>query len=251
MTKVGCPSRTSRQRPAQGLNAVGDAAAASACHIMVMTQRRLPLLPILWALALAGAAPALAKPAQPAQLSQMDRDDLKQVTDYLQAIKSLRARFIQVSEDGQVAMGRVYLDRPNKIRFEYDPPNKLLMVASGDFLYVYDGFTNETSTLPIDSTPISFLLRDQIKLGGDVTVTGIERKAGLLTVTLRQSDRPDDGALVLTFSQSPLRLEQWTVIDAQKRATTVTLQDVETGVTFPRDLFVFNDPGAAVRQLQK
>ena len=191
-------------------------------------------------LALAGPlAPASAAPPKPAALSDQERADLGRIETYLNGLRTATATFLQVSDNGGVARGKMYLSRPGKMRFEYEPPTPVLMVSTGSSLVYYDSLLQQTSYLPIDSTPLGLLLRDTIKFGGELTITRFERGPGTMRITLVETKEPDQGALILTFSDRPLALKQWTVIDQQRKATTVTLMELQTDVKLDPRLFQF------------
>lgn len=205
-----------------------------------MNRRPFLLAPLL----LAG--PALAQqraPAPPAPApSERDRADLARIEAYLNALTTLRARFLQIAQSGASAEGTAWIWRPGRMRFEYDPPEPLLLVAdSGQFL-MYDRELRAPTTLLVSQTPLGILLRREVRLSGDVTVTAIERTGPFLRVTMFRTSEPGEGRLTLVFNAEPLELRQWAVLDAQRRETRVTLSRIETGLRFPASLFQFNDP---------
>jgi outer membrane lipoprotein-sorting protein len=154
----------------------------------------------------------------------------------------MKARFLQVAPDGAITRGVVWLERPGRMRFQYDPPSPLLLVAGHGLVVFYDASVNQTSNFPISSTPLGILLSDHVKLGGGVTVTGMQRMPGQLQVSLVRTASPGDGTLTLVFADNPLVLRQWTVVDAQRRETRVTLYDAQLGGNFDSQLFEFIDP---------
>jgi outer membrane lipoprotein-sorting protein len=167
---------------------------------------------------------------------------LARIEAYLNGLTTLRARFLQISQRGGSAQGTAMIWRPGRMRFEYDPPEPLLLVASdGQFLY-YDKELRQPSIVPVGSTPLGFLLRPQVRFTGDLEVTAYERAGGLLRVTMRRKDAPGEGSLTLVFAEDPMELRQWVVVDAQGQQTRVTLTEIETGVRFNALMFSFNDP---------
>jgi outer membrane lipoprotein-sorting protein len=128
------------------------------------------------------------------------------------------------------------------MRFEYDPPEPLLLVANAGQFLMYDRELRAPTTVLISQTPLGIILRERVRLSGDVTVTGIERSGGFLRVTLYRTSEPNEGRLTLVFNPDPLELRQWAVLDAQRRETRVSLYRIETGLRFPASLFQFNDP---------
>jgi outer membrane lipoprotein-sorting protein len=167
-----------------------------------------------------------------------------QAESYLQSLRTAQAKFTQTGNDGRQATGTFYLSRPGRLRFEYDPPVKDLVVADGLFVYFFDGETGQQSNAPTDQTLANFLLRRNIKLRDDVTVTNVGKSTrGLLLITLVQTDRPSDGSLTLAFEENPLRLKKWRVVDATRAITEVELTDLQTNIKLPASLFVYKEPG--------
>ncbi len=188
------------------------------------------------------AAPLLPTLGVPALAQAPDAATLARVEAYLNALTTLRARFLQVAQNGASAQGTAWIWRPGRMRFDYDPPEPLLLVASGGQVMMYDRELRQPSTVPASSTPLGVLLRERIRLSGDITVVGMERRGGFLHVTLQRTDAPAEGRLTLTFQEDPMQLRQWTVVDAQGRETRVTLYEVDTTIRPDPKLFDFNDP---------
>ncbi len=198
----------------------------------------------LASLALAGIVAPFAASAQavPAQLTEQNRTDIFRVEDCLNGLHTLKARFLQVAPNGATSTGLAWLERPGRMRFQYDPPSPLLLVAGHGLFVYYDRELHQTTNLPLDSTPLGLLLRDNLKLSGDVTVTRVEHAPGQIEVTLVRTNSPGDGSLTLVFADNPLALRQWAVVDAQHQETRVSLFDVQLGGTFDQDMFSFVDP---------
>lgn len=196
------------------------------------------------------AAPFLLLPAvaraqvRPAPLTPQDQADLARVQAYLNTIRSLHARFLQVAPDGRTSEGQAWLERPGRMRFQYDPPAPFLLVAGHGLLVFHDSELKQTSNIPLGSTPLGILLADQINLSssGGVTVTGFQRLPGQIQVSLVRTASPQEGTLTLIFADPPLTLRQWIVTDAQGQRTAVTLYDVQQGGRFDPKLFEFIDP---------
>ena len=194
----------------------------------------LPVLPL--------AAPALAQAPAAAALSARDRSDIQRVEAYLNAMTTLRSRFIQIAQNGATAQGTALIWRPGRMRFDYDPPEPLLLIANaGQFMH-YDKELRQPSIVPVGSTPLGILLRERIALSGDVTVTNVQREQGLLRLTLFRTGNPGEGRITLVLNNDPLELRQWLVVDGQGHTTRVTLSGIETGIRLDRAVFDFNDP---------
>jgi outer membrane lipoprotein-sorting protein len=169
-------------------------------------------------------------------------EDVAQIESYLNGLRSLRANFVQINPDGGTATGKLYYERPDKMRLDYDPPSRLLIIANGWKLVYQDRRLKQVSQLFTSSTPLGFLLEDEIRLDGDVTLTDLERRGGELRVTLVQTDEPNQGSITLAFAEQPFELRRWTVIDPQGYATHVVLERLETDVRLDKELFVFRNP---------
>ncbi|MSP03982.1 MAG: outer membrane lipoprotein carrier protein LolA [Acetobacteraceae bacterium] len=174
--------------------------------------------------------------------SAQDQADLARLETYLNGLRSLKARFIQIVPNGQQASGSVWLSRPGRIRFEYSPPTPFLLIAGNGLLVFQDTELKQTTQILLGQTPLGILLADNVKLSGDVTVLGLRREPGMLQVQVTRTSSPGDGSITLVFADNPLALRQWTVMDAQRQETRVTLSNVELGGTFNRKMFEYVDP---------
>lgn len=190
-------------------------------------------------LAVASAAPGRSWAAAPvaAALAPQDTADLKRIETYLGNIKTMQAVFEQTNPDGSTAEGELFMSRPGKLRFEYQPPVQMLIISDGNFVAVNDLELKNVQFFPVESTPVWFLLREAIKLSGDVTVTRFERGPKSLRVSCVQTKDPNAGGITLVFQDDPLVLKQWIVLDPQHRITTVALEDPRQGVDLKPELF--------------
>ena len=181
------------------------------------------------------------KPAH--ALSAQDSQDIARAEAYLNSIKTLKARFLQIAPSGASSTGKLWMERPGRMRFEYDPPSPLLLVAGHGLLIYHNGDLDQTSNLPLSKTPLGILLEDDLKLSGAVTVLRVTRDAGALAMELQRTESPSDGSLVLLFADNPLELRGWIVRDAQGQETRVALEDLDFSPSgFSDDLFTYVDP---------
>jgi outer membrane lipoprotein-sorting protein len=202
-----------------------------------MTRR--DLLAILAAAGiLSAAAPARAQP-DAAPHAAADQALIDQAQTYLNGLTAITANFLQVAADGSTRTGKAWLQRPGKMRFEYDPPDPQLLVAGFGLLVYHDPQLDQTSNIPLGSTPLGILLASHVVLSGDVTVTGISRQPGEDSITLIRTGKASEGSLTLVFGTDPLELRQWVVTDAQQRQTRVSLYDIAPGGPFPDSLFTY------------
>lgn len=201
-------------------------------------------LALALALALAPSQ-TLARPAVAAKLTDQDRADLQRIEKYLNDIRTLSSPFLQVAADGSQSKGTVSISRPGKIRIDYEPPTSLLVVGSGGSMAVYDRDLKQTNYVNINQTPIGVLVREQIRLSGDVTVTRFERGSTVLRITLASTADAEAGRVTLTFDDKPMQLRQWVVFDPQGTETRVSLLDPKLGVPIDNKIFDFRAPDRA------
>ena len=192
------------------------------------------LLGLAWML---GTGPGIA-----ALPSATHAGDLARVEDYLNRLTTLKADFVQINPDGGTVTGELYYQRPDKMRLDYDPPSDILIISDGWHITYYDRRLEQVSHVFPSSTPLGFLLDDEIRLSGDVTVTEVQRSAGELHITLVQTDEPNEGSIRLSFGEEPIELRRWTLVDAQGLATHVMLGRPQTGLSLDRELFRFRNP---------
>lgn len=184
---------------------------------------------------------AAAADAVPAKLSLQDKADLQRVKSYLENLKTLKGRFLQVASNGGLASGEMFLSRPGKMRFEYHPPANILMISDGLFLIYIDKDLDQVTHILLSSTPVGVLVSENVELSGDITVTKVKRSPGALRVTIKDTEEPEKGSITLVFSVRPFALRKWTVVDAQNIATEVSLSGVETGIELDPELFIHRE----------
>lgn len=164
---------------------------------------------------------------------------------YVQQLKTVKSRFIQTNADGTQSRGTFYLNRPGKLRFEYDAPSKDFVVADGFFIYFYDGEMKQQSNAPIGQTLADFLLRKDFTLSGDLKVTRIMRAGGYLQISVVQAKEPKAGELTLAFTDdAKFQLKKWRIVDSVGNITETELFDMQTGLKLPSSLFAYHDPVA-------
>ena len=185
------------------------------------------------------ADPAL---AQVQALPLKDRQLVAQAAAYLQAMKMAKGRFTQTSSRGASSSGTLYLNRPGKARFEYDPPAEMLIVSDGRNVSVYDRRLKTFDKAPIGATPLGIFLARRISLEEDVKVTRLTRSAGGFAITVMDARGQADGRLILEFNAEPISLAGWTVVDGQGVQTRVRVSGLTPTTGLDPALFVLNDP---------
>ena len=180
---------------------------------------------------------ALAAPA-----AWADKLPLNTLSSYLNGIKTAQAKFTQIADDGTVSTGTLYISRPGRMRFEYDPPNRSFVIADHGSVGIFDAKGDpQPEQYPLNKTPLSIILAPNVNLGQANMVTG-HREDGPSTIVKAQDPKnPEYGYIELVFTGNPTQLRQWVVHDDGGGATTVVLGDMKTGVRLASRLFEFGD----------
>jgi outer membrane lipoprotein-sorting protein len=204
------------------------------------TRRRLLAL----AAATAAAAPLGARAAT-APLPPLSADDqglVDKAVAYLQGLNEAQGRFIQSDGRGATTQGELFLKRPGKARFAYDPPSGLLVVSDGGRVIVQDKRLNTFTAYPLGATPLSLFLAKTIRLDRGVQVTRVARAADGFSITARDGKKETAGQIQLSFTDSPMTLVGWTVTDAQNHTTQVRISGLQRASGLDPALFVLKDP---------
>jgi outer membrane lipoprotein-sorting protein len=178
----------------------------------------------------AGTAPAGFTAAQRAQVDK--------VSTYLSRVQQLRGKFVQVGPDGSRVTGEFYIQKPGKIRFEYDPPSPIEIVADGQSVVVRDRKLATQDVYPLSQTPLRFLLSDRIDLLNDTNVIGVRADDVFVTVTIEERQALiGTSRLMMMVSAKDYQLKQWTVTDPQGYDTTVAVSNLDSSKRPDPDLF--------------
>lgn len=170
-----------------------------------------------------------------------DKQDLTRIEDYFNGITTMQARFLQLSPNGRTAEGNLFIARPGRMRFEYDPPIPYLLVADGSQVVFYDKELDTPTYVPISATPLEFLLGQKVSLSGNVTVTNVERRPGIIRITLVQTKSPKDGQVIITFTERPIEVKKWAIVDSKGTTVEVAIFDPRLGVNLDPKLFKFEN----------
>lgn len=192
-----------------------------------MTLKRLILAPAL--------AVLFALPAQAEKLS------LSSISSYINGLKTAEADFRQINADGSTSQGRVMIERPGRMRFEYAPPDRTLVLASAGQVAIFDSKSNTSAEqYPLAKTPLNLILAPKVDLTKAAMVVGHTEVDGLTVVTAQDPQHPELGTLEMAFSANPVTLKQWTVTDQAGGQTTVVLGPLTTGKRYPMETFSIN-----------
>lgn len=186
--------------------------------------KKLILLPLLW---LSLAAPALAE-AIP----------LNEISRYLNSLTTAEATFTQTNADGSRSTGKLFIRRPNRMRFEYDPPNEALVLASGGQVAIFDAKSNQPpEQYPLRRTPLNLILARNIDLSRDRMIVAYEDLGNATAIVAQDPEHPEYGTLRLIFTANPTQLTSWVVTDETGNRTSVQLNTFVAGNSYPQTLF--------------
>lgn len=172
-----------------------------------------------------------------------DKLSLDAISAYLNGIQTAQAAFTQINGDGTLATGTLYIKRPGRMRFEYDPPEKTLVVASAGAVAIYDPKAGSTpETYPLAKTPLSIILARQVDLARARMVVGHDYDGTATTITAQDPDHPEYGNIQLKFTANPVELRQWVLNDEGGNATTVVLGALAQGGALGDALFAIELP---------
>lgn len=175
---------------------------------------------------------ALALPAS------AEKIPLAQLSQYLNRLTTAEAEFTQVNSDGSIATGTLFIRRPGRVRFEYAPPDRNLVLASGGQVAIFDAKSNQPpEQYPLSRTPLNLILAQNVDLGRAKMVVAHVEDGTSTRVRAQDPEHPEYGSIDLVFTANPVELRQWVITDDAGGQTTVILGDMAKGKEFPASLF--------------
>ena len=166
---------------------------------------------------------------------------IERVNLYLMSVQTMTGDFVQVGPDGRRAEGKIFLQKPGRIRFEYNPPSPIELVADGNSLVVRDRLLATQDLYPLSQTPLRFLLADRIDLLRETNVTSITTDDTFISLQIEEKHTlGGTHKVLLMFSVKDTQLKQWTVTDPQGYDTTVALYNLDLGKKLDPAMFVIN-----------
>ena len=173
-------------------------------------------------------AAVLGKPASGGGLNADQRAILERVNNYLSAMQNLSGQFVQVGPDGRRTQGNFYISKPGKVRFEYDDPSPIELIANGTDVAVRDRKLATQDLYPLSQTPLRFLLADHVDLMKDTSVVAVSADDVFATVVVEEKNGlVGTSRLMMMFSAKDMQLKQWTVTDPQGYDTTVAVYNLD------------------------
>jgi len=203
-----------------------------------MANMRITRLISAAALCLATALPATA-----------EKLPLTEISRYLNSFSSATGEFTQINDDGTINTGQIFIKRPGRVRFEYAPPERTLVVADGDTVGIVDPKSNTgPEAYPLHRTPLKIILARNVDLTRERMVTGHASDGKTTTIRAQDPKNPEYGSIELVFTANPVELRQWVINDNTGSRTTVVLGDLETGVRLANSQFKIPGKGPVGRQ---
>lgn len=167
---------------------------------------------------------------------ESDDEVAERLIGYIENLDTLQGDFTQIAPSGAVSSGQFYLRRPGLLRFEYDPPTPLLIVANGGLVYVRDEALETTDSYPVGKTPLKFLLRREFDRD-DAQIVSVDRGVDTVAVTFASSEEETEGELTVIARAPEMMLTRWIVRDLQNGITVVSLENVQEGIRLANRLF--------------
>ena len=189
-------------------------------------------------------APAAANAARPGGTLALDANQralVDRVSLYLSTIQTLLGDFVQVGPDGSRAEGQFYIQKPGRVRFEYNPPSPIDITADGRLVSVRNRNLDTQDLFPLSQTPLRFLLSDRIDLKRETNIVGVYADDIFATIVIEER-QPLIGTnrLMMMFDAKDLQLKQWTVTDAQGYDTTVAVHNLDATTRPDPSIFTIN-----------
>ncbi len=173
---------------------------------------------------------------------ESDEAVVEKLIAWLESLDTLNGEFTQVAPSGAISEGKFYLRRPGLLRFDYEPPAPLLIVANGGMVYVRDEELETTDSYPAGKTPLKFLLQKNIDRE-DARIVAVDRGVDTIAVTFASDDEETEGELTVIADAPDLKLRRWIVRDLQGGITVVTLDNVVYGEKIAMSQFRIPDAG--------
>jgi len=159
----------------------------------------------------------------PGQRAQVDK-----ISAYLSSMPQLVGNFVQVGPDGSRVRGEFYMQKPGKIRFEYEPPSRIEIIADGQSVVVRDRKLATQDLYPLSQTPLRYLLSDRIDLLRETNVIGVRADDTFVTITIEERQAlVGTSRLVMMVGAKDYQLKQWTITDPQGYDTTVAVSNLD------------------------
>ena len=189
------------------------------------------------------AATIAPQPGQQTAFDDKQRALVAKISAYLSSMQTLVGDFVQVGPDGKRTEGQFYIQKPGKVRFAYNPPSPVDVVADGQSVVVRDRNLDTQDLYPLSQTPLRFLLSDHLDLMRDTNVISVSADDTFVTLVIEEHQLvAGTSRLMMMFGAKDMQLRQWTVTDPQGYDTTVAVYNLDTTKKPDPNLFVINYP---------
>ncbi|HEY3642665.1 MAG TPA: outer-membrane lipoprotein carrier protein LolA [Xanthobacteraceae bacterium] len=177
----------------------------------------------------------------PSTFDAKQRALVNRVSAYLTSVQVLTGNFVQIGPDGRRTTGHLFIQKPGKVRFEYDPPSPIDIIADGTQVVVRDRQLATQDLYPLSQTPLRFLLADRIDLLQDTNVVGVTADDTFVSVLIEEKQAfVGTNRLLMMFDSKDFKLKQWTVTDVQGFDTTIAVSNLDTSKRPDPNLFRFD-----------
>ncbi len=164
-----------------------------------------------------------------ANITPEQRAVIDKVSAYLSSVRTLNGNFVQVGPDGRRTQGQFFIQKPGKVRFEYDDPSPIELIADGESVVVRDRNLATQDLYPLSQTPLRFLLSDKVNLLKDTNLVAVYADDVFVTTVIEEKSAiAGTSRLMIMFGAKDMQLKQWTVTDPQGYDTTVAVYNLDT-----------------------
>jgi outer membrane lipoprotein-sorting protein len=178
-----------------------------------------------------------AKKVQGIAITPEIEDAAARINAYFNSFQTMKGEFVQTSPRGRATRGVMHLAKPGKLRFEYEPPNPLLIAADGKWLTIKNKVKEKGDQVPLSSTPLRLIVAQKLNLLQEATVVNFEQAEGFTTLALADKKGSIAGQIILVFDDNANELRQWIIVDGKGQKTTVELANLEKNVKINPKLF--------------
>ena len=201
-------------------------------YLRAIALRSLAVLGLVFNLA------SIAEAGKSMALTAEQTESINKISAYMNSFKTMQGEFTQISPMGRMSKGVMLISKPGKLRFDYAAPNPFLLVSDGKWVTLKNRAKEKGDQFPLSATPLRLVVSSQIDLLRDANILAFEQADGIDSVTIEDRKGTIGGQIILIFDETQNVLQQWVVVDGKGRRTTVSLANLEAGVTIDPKLFV-------------
>ena len=169
--------------------------------------------------------------------SPKTENNFRAVKEYLKNLNTLEASFIQISSDGDIKRGKIFLNLPGKLRIDYIEPDDLLITSNGFWLTVQNKKLKQTNNLPLERTPLNLFLNKKFNFEDNSNIK-FKIESDVVTLTFFGDKKLKESKFELEFNSNPIRLRKWVIVDEFENQTSVMLQNIKLDVKLSNKIFI-------------